>query len=161
MKFCSLLMGARALSQRWSDKRLAELPVLTKEKLHHYLAFECPIREIAAVSDRHCLATDSPRTCTQRYSAPLAQIYAAVCTVHSVSRTLPPSLSHSPVFYRTRREPPFYCTWSLSGFTRSFSFSLFLQFLTASVSFPSSGSFFRSLSLSRRRSFRSCPFIIF
>lgn len=34
--------------------------MLTKEKLHHYLAFECPIREIAAVLDRHCL--DSPRT---------------------------------------------------------------------------------------------------
>lgn len=36
--------------------------MLTKEKLRHYLAFECAIREIAAVSDRHCLATDNPRT---------------------------------------------------------------------------------------------------
>lgn len=51
------------------NKRLLELSVLTKEKLHHYLAFECPIREIVAVSDRHCLATDRPRTCTQWYQS--------------------------------------------------------------------------------------------
>lgn len=63
MKFCSLFMGsAIVVAACWSAERLAELSVLTKEKLRHYLAFECAIREIAAVSDRHCLATDNPRT---------------------------------------------------------------------------------------------------
>lgn len=58
-------------SRTRSAERLAstELSVLTKEKLRHYLAFECAIREIAAVSDRHCLATDNPTY--KRWPAPL------------------------------------------------------------------------------------------
>lgn len=46
--------------------------MLTKEKLRHYLAFECAIREIAAVSDRHCLATDNPRTSVATISLSLS-----------------------------------------------------------------------------------------
>jgi len=125
---CKILLttpGACAVA-RWLDKRLAELSVLTKEKLHHYLAFECPIREIAAVSDRHCLVTDSPRTCTQRYQL-LLHRFTRRCVlftpflVFCLSLSPPFSLSsfslffpsHSCILYRFRSETPFYSTWSL------------------------------------------------
>lgn len=91
MKFCSLFMGCAIV--------VAGV-VLTKEKLRHYLAFECAIREIAAVSDRHCLATDNPRTSVATIPLPLPsppQIYAV------------PSLSLSRPF----SPPPF----STSSFT--------------------------------------------
>lgn len=87
--------------------------------LHHYLAFECPIREIAAVSDRHCLATDSPRTCTQRYQlllhrftrrcvlfTPFLVFRFSLTLTHFRSLSLSPSISFS---YCSHREPPFYC----------------------------------------------------
>lgn len=65
--------------------------MLTKEKLRHYLAFECAIREIAAVSDRHCLATDNPRTsvATISLSLSLGQIYAR-CSFPLPPTPLPP-----------------------------------------------------------------------
>lgn len=93
--------------------------MLTKEKLHHYLAFECPIREIAAVSDRHCLATDSPRTCTQRYQLLLHRFTwrCVLFTPLSPSRVLflflRFSFSHS--LSLSLCEFLFYYTWFPSG----------------------------------------------
>lgn len=76
MKFCPLFTGCAVVVVAYRSASL--VGVLTKEKLRHYLAFECAIREIAAVSDRHCLATDNPRTsvATISLSLSLGQIYA-------------------------------------------------------------------------------------
>lgn len=70
--------------------------MLTKEKLRHYLAFECAIREIAAVSDRHCLATDNPRTsvATISLSLSLSGPDLRALFVPSLAYT-PPSFHHS------------------------------------------------------------------
>lgn len=69
--------------------------MLTKEKLRHYLAFECAIREIAAVSDRHCLATDNPRTsvATISLSHSLSLWARFTRAVRSLSRLHPSLLS--------------------------------------------------------------------
>lgn len=67
--------------------------MLTKEKLRHYLAFECAIREIAAVSDRHCLATDNPRTTVATISLSLSLWARFTRAVRSLSRLHPSLLS--------------------------------------------------------------------
>lgn len=70
MKFCPLFTGCAVVVVAYRSASL--VGVLTKEKLRHYLAFECAIREIAAVSDRHCLATDNPRTSVATISLSLS-----------------------------------------------------------------------------------------
>lgn len=88
MKFCSLFMGCAIVVA-------GVVGALTKEKLRHYLAFECAIREIAAVSDRHCLATDNPRTsvATIPLSPPPGQIYAFLLSLSLSRARSPPLLS--------------------------------------------------------------------
>lgn len=86
MKFCSLFMGCAIV--------VAGV-VLTKEKLRHYLAFECAIREIAAVSDRHCLATDNPRTSMATIPLPLPSPDLRCSFSLSRARSPPPPLSTS------------------------------------------------------------------
>lgn len=85
MKFCSLFMGCAIV--------VAGV-VLTKEKLRHYLAFECAIREIAAVSDRHCLATDNPRTSVATIPLPLPSPDLRCSFSLSLAPVLPPSSLH-------------------------------------------------------------------
>lgn len=70
MKFCPLFTGCAVVVVAYRSASV--VGVLTKEKLRHYLAFECAIREIAAVSDRHCLATDNPRTSVATISLSLS-----------------------------------------------------------------------------------------
>jgi len=102
--------------------------------LHHYLAFECPIREIAAVSDRHCLATDSPRTCTQRYQLLLHRFTRRCVLFTPFLCILFLTLSYSHCF---RLNLPSTVTWSLFDckvFVLVFLLS-FLRFLFIPVSF--------------------------
>lgn len=70
MKFCPLFTRCAVVVVAYRSASV--VGVLTKEKLRHYLAFECAIREIAAVSDRHCLATDNPRTSVATISLSLS-----------------------------------------------------------------------------------------
>lgn len=92
MKFCPLFTGCAVVVVAYRSASV--VGVLTKEKLRHYLAFECAIREIAAVSDRHCLATDNPRTsvATISLSLSLGQIYAR-CSFPLASLAPPPASS--------------------------------------------------------------------
>lgn len=122
--------------------------------LHHYLAFECPIREIAAVSDRHCLATDSPRTCTQRYQlllhrftrrcvlfTPFLVFRFSLTLTHFRSLSLSPSLSHSRIALTVNL--PSTVSWSLFDckvYVLVFLLS-FLRSLSTPVSFSSSSLF--------------------
>ena len=115
-------------SVRWSRTRSAErlasteLSVLTKEKLRHYLAFECAIREIAAVSDRHCLATDNPTY--KRWPAPLrSDLRDGVHCSFSLSLSLSLSLSRRVALYspfsflyfiiHNSRVPCMQCTYTI------------------------------------------------
>lgn len=98
MKFCSAFTGIHGGggAPGYRPEWLAELSVLTKEKLRHYLAFECAIREIAAVSDRHCLATDRPRTSVPSTLRPdLRDGARCVCSLASLPHSLLSPLRHS------------------------------------------------------------------
>jgi len=131
----SLVTRRACAAARCSDKRLAELSLLTKEKLHHYLAFECPIREIAAVSDRHCLPTDSPRY--MHAALPLLlHRFTRRCVLFAPLVFCPPlflSSSHSCILY-CFYEPPLYCIQSLSyrGSRARFAHLYFFSFLPRS-----------------------------
>jgi len=99
----------------WSDKRLAELSVLTKEKLVAPLfSVWIPDKRNRGCFGQTLFGHGQPTYMHAAVLAPLAQIYATVCTVHSVPLvfcfSLSLSLSLSLFSHCFRREPPFYCT---------------------------------------------------
>lgn len=111
--------------------------MLTKEKLRHYLAFECPIREITAVSDRHCSATDSPHvharggngfSCTDLRGG----VYRSLCfsPLFFVSVSVSVILSFSiALTVNLHAVPAFYLISCRLGFRRSLSFCPSCNFL--------------------------------